>query len=186
MNSLDLHVDFEVVLPYKIYPGEVQGNLSTLLLENRHPMGASDFIKRLKRIEVYPEVLERWNNLCPTLADAIVVHPYGSIRVIRCNARLWNIIANSKLHEGVIELKGNRYDALGGAHILGMQILNYRRKRDDLRNVFSYLDISPKNCSFCLPKVRDYPYLTLLAFNHSAKVLGASRLDENGYLIGVR
>lgn len=186
MNSLDFHFDSEVVLPYKIYPGKIKENLSALLLENRYPMDASDFTKRLKELEAYPEVLERWKNAGPTLADAIAVHPYGSIRVIRGDPGLWNYVAKSKICGGVIKLPENSYYTLGGAHILGLQMLNYKKKCDTLRNVFSYLNISPEDRTLCSPKTRNYPYLTLLGFNHGAKILGASGLDEIGCLIGVR
>ena len=123
MNSLDLHLEGEVMLPYKLYMGKVQENLLQLLSEQRQPMGAWDFTQRLKEVEEYPEVLEPWNNLCPTLGDGIAIHPYGSVRIIRGNQGLWDYIAGSKLRKGLVELQGNKYDTLGGAHILGRQML---------------------------------------------------------------
>ena len=73
MDSLDLHLESEVVLPYKLYLGRVQENLLQLLSEQRQPMGAWDFTQRLKEVEKNPEVLESWNNLCPILGDAIAI-----------------------------------------------------------------------------------------------------------------
>jgi len=185
MDSLDLHLESEVVLPYKLYLGRVQENLLQLLSEQRQPMGAWDFTQRLKEVEEDHEVLEPWNNICPILGDAIAIHPYGSVRIIRGNQRLWDYIARSRLREGVVELLGKKYDTLGGAHILGSQMLRYNRDEDDLRNVFSYLRISPDR-EIHFPAVRNYPYLTLLAFSNSGRILGTSSLDENACLVGIK
>lgn len=182
MNSLDLHLDGEVALTYRLYHGKVQETLLRLRSEYLSPIGAAHFSRRLEGVKVYPEVLERWNNLCPTLGDAVAVHPYGSVRIMRGNLELWGSIAKSRLREGVTELRGNSYDALGGYHIMGMKRLHQEKFKEE---VFSHVNISAEGRELCLP-IRAYPYLTLLAFSNGARVLGTSRLDENGCLIGVR
>lgn len=184
MNPLDLHLDNEIY--YKMYSeGKIQEKLFQLRSEHRYPLGASAFIKRLEAVQAYPGVLEKWNNSCPTLGDAIAVYPlpYGSVRLLVGNPRLWDYLAKSPLRDGVIELRGNSYDDLGGYHIPGTKRI--REKEKFKEEIFSYFTISAEEREVCLLN-RPYPYLTLLAFNNSAKVLGVSRLDESDYLIGVR
>ena len=189
MNSLDLHLEDEVSLPYKLYSGSagnIQEKLQQLRSEHRSPIGALHFINRLKEIETHPKVLEEWNNLCPTLGDAIARHPYESARIIRGNIGLWNYIAKHKLREGVIELRGTAYDHAGGLHVPGFRVI---KKSVNEEEIFFYLGLEKDQSAgqgVSFPKAKDFPYLTLLAFNNSARVLGSSRLDENGCLIGIR
>jgi len=182
MNSLDLHLDREIALTYKLFQGKIQETLLRLRSEYLSPIKTAHFSRRLEEVKSHPEVLEQWNNLCPVLGDAIAVHPYGSIQIIQGNLELWDSIAKSRLHDGVIELQGNSYDNLDGYHIMGMKRLNKEKFKEE---IFSYLDISAEGRELFFP-LRLYPYLTLLAFNGSAKILGTSRLDDNGCLIGIR
>ncbi|MBI2582111.1 hypothetical protein HYV87_03230 [Candidatus Woesearchaeota archaeon] len=189
MNHLDLYPPGEVVLPYDFYRGKLQEKLSLLPSEHRSPMSASDFAKRLKDLEAYPGVLERWNNLCPTLGDVIArlpEYPFGSAKIVSGNPRLWDYIARSEVRDGVIELKNKQYNALNGLLIPGIRLRKNAKDETLKEDIFSYLGISAEGKELCLPKARDYTYLTLLAFNNSAKVLGSSRMDDEGCLIGVK
>lgn len=184
MNSLDLHLDDE--LYFKVNSeGKIQEQLLQILSEHRSPMGVSAISKRLEEVKLYPSVLEKWNNACPTLADAIAVYPYpfGSVRLLCGRPRLWYYLSQSELRDGVVELQGNSYDKLGGYHIPGIKRI--REKEEFKKEVFSYFDVSAEGRGVCFPQ-RPFPYLTLLAFSNSAKILGASRLDDNGCLIGVK
>lgn len=184
MNSLDLHLDDE--LYFKVYSeGKIQEKLVQILSEHRSPLGVSAFVKRLEEVKNHLPVLEEWNNACPTLADALAVYPfpYGSVRLLSGNPSLWYYISQSKLRDGVIELRGNSYERLGGYHIPGVKRIH--KKEEFKREVFSYFEVSTEGRELCFPQ-RPFPYLTLLAFNNSAKVLGASRLDDHGRLIAVK
>lgn len=184
MNSLDLHLDDE--LYFKTYSeGKIQEKLLQMLSEHRSPMGVSAFSRRLEEVKLHPSVLGKWNNACPTLADTIAVYPYpyGSVRLLLGNPSLWYYISQRDLRDGVIELRGNSYEKLGGYHIPGIKRIH--KKEEFKKEVFSYFAVSAEGRELCFPQ-KPFPYLTLLAFNNSAKVLGASRLDDNGYLIGVR
>jgi len=184
MNSLDLHLDDE--LYFKVYSeGKIQEKLVQMLSEHRSPMGVSAFVKRLEEVKSYPHVLQEWNNACPNLADALAVYPfpYGSVRLLTGNPGLWYKISQQGLRDGVIELRGNSYERLGGYHIPGIKRIH--KKEEFKKEVFSYFGVSSEGREVCFPQ-RPFPYLTLLAFNNSAKVLGASRLDDQGRLIAVR
>jgi len=188
--SHELHLDHE--LYYKNYPGRVQEGLSKLLCEHRYPLGVSDFLKRLEEVKTSPQVLEKWNNLCPTLGDAIIclpTYPFGSIRIIRGNQKIWNYLAKSTLRDGVVELKERTYEALGGHLIPGviMRTIKERKPEHFEEEIFSYLGVEDhaKERSFCFPKARPYPYLTLLALSHGGKRVGCSKLDELGCVVGV-
>ncbi|GEM_PF-4902266 len=182
MNSLDLHLNGEVVLPYNLYQGKVQELLLKLRSAHLSPLGAAHFSRRLEEVTESPEVFQEWSNLCPVLGDGIAIHPYGSVRIFRGNEKLWNDLAVSTLREGVVELAGNSYSALEGHYIIGMKRLNKEKFKQE---IFSYFDLSAEGRDFFFP-IKDFPYLTLLAFNNGTKILGASRLDDQANLIGIR
>ena len=194
MNSLDLHLPGEVELPYELYQGKVQEKLQQLQSEFRYPVGAADFVKRLKEAEVCPAVYGKLSNLCPTLADLIArapPYPFGSTKIIRGEKRLWDFVGKCPVREGVIQISERQYLSLEGFLIPGVTVRNISttppQKLEE--EIFSYLGLEKDQStgrSICLPKVRDYPYLTLLAFNNSGRVLGASRLDDNGRLMGIK
>ncbi|MEK6939278.1 MAG: hypothetical protein AABX31_00975 [Nanoarchaeota archaeon] len=196
MNSLDLHWDREIPLPYKLYQDDenLQEKLRRLLSEYRSPIGALHFINRLKEVEAHSAVYEKWSNLCPTLGYLIArapPYPFGSIKIIRGEKRLWDFIGTSPLQEGVIQISERQHLSLDGFLIPGVAMRNISARPPQKleEEIFSYLGLEKNQStgrSVCLPKVRDYPYLTLLAFSSGGKMLGSSRLDDHGCLIGVR
>ena len=192
MNSLDLHLPGEAELPYQLYTGKVQEMLSQLCSDQRRPMSIFDFMKRLEQIKKYPEVSQEWNNLCPTLGDALAWHPYGSVRFIGGSPTLWDKLSRSTMREGVIELAGNSYDALGGLHVPGWKLLKRAgdEKAADInaleKEIFSYFGVSSEEKRIVFPSPREYPCVTLLAFSNQGKMLGNSRLDDKGCLVGVK
>ena len=192
MNQLDLYLDSEVVLPYKMYIGKVQEKLLQLLSESRRPMDAPGYVKRLKQVSSSPEVLAAWNNSCPTIGDAIATfpNPYGGIIIVRGTPELWSFMTGSRLTEGAIKLSGTAYDALGGLHVPGIKMMRKGQEQKSLEEeIFSYLGLEKEQFTarkICFPKSRDYPYITLLGLSNSARVLGSSLLDEHDCLIGVK
>ena len=194
MNSLDLHLPGEVVLPYELYQGKVQEKFQQLQSEFRYPLGAADFVKRLKEAEVCPVVYKRLSDLCPTLGDFIArvpPYPFGSTKIIQGEKRLWDFVGKCPIQDGVVHISERQYLSLEGFLISGvaMRTISTTPPQKLEEEIFSYLGLEndqSKGRSICLPKVRDYPFLTLLAFSNGGKVLGSSRLDENGSLIGVR
>ncbi|MDP3698234.1 MAG: hypothetical protein Q8R47_01465 [Nanoarchaeota archaeon] len=183
MDSLDLHLEGEVILPYKRYDGNIQEILRQLRSEHRSPLSVFHFINRLKEVEVDAMVSEKWKNPL-TLGGAMARHPYESAKIMCGNPELWDYLAKSKLRDGVVELCGTAYDNLAGLHVPGFRVIQNSVHE---QGIFSYLGLEePTERRILFPKVKDYPYITLLAFSHSAKILGTSRLDENGSLIGIR
>ncbi len=188
MNSLDLNLPGEAVLSYKLYDeGDIRGQLRQLRSEQRRPLSVFDFVKRLEMLKLNPEIEREWNNLCPTLGDAIAWHPYGSVRIIGGSPEIWDYLIKKKTRNGAVELHGYSYDELGGLHIPGYKLLkkddNYRKKVE--HEIFSYLGISGDERRICFPKPRAYPCLTLLAFSNGGKVLGYSSLEAKSCLVGV-
>ena len=183
MNSLDLHLEGEVILPYKRYDGNIQEILRQLRSEHRSPLDVLHFINRLKEVEGDPLVNEKWKNPL-TLGGAMARHPYGSAKIMCGNSELWDYLAKSKLRDGMVELHGTAYDNLTGLHVPGFRVI---QNSVDKQEIFSYLGLEDRaGRRILFPKVRDYSYITFLAFSHSAKILGTSRFDENGSLIGIR
>jgi len=90
----------------------------------------------------------------------------------------------------VVELNGRSYEALGGYLVPGIVMRQSSEMKENLEaEIFSYLGLDQnvaKGKRICFPKAREYPYLTLLAFNHNAEVLGSSTLDSGNCLIGVK
>ena len=196
MNSLDLHLDGEVPLPYKLYQGSgnLQEKLRQLLSEYRSPIGALHFINRLKKVEGNSTVYEKLSNLCPTLGDFITrapTYPFGSAKIIRGEKRLWDLVGKYPVREGVIEISERRYLSLEGFLIPGvtMRKISTRPSQKLEEVIFSYFGLDKEQSTgrgFCLPQAREYLHLTLLAFSSGGKMLGSSRLDEHGCLIGIR
>lgn len=192
MKLSDLHLDIE--LYYKLYSaGSVQEKIRLARVEHRYPIGAADFVNRLEQVTAYPLQYENWNNACPTLGDAIIrlpTYPLGSVRIIRGNSALWNFASNRNLRDGVIQLQGSEYERFDSLLIPGIMMRRYPEKKQKLeKEIFSYLGLGRDQAAgkrVCFPKAREYPYLTLLAFSSSAKILGSSLLNENTNLIGIK
>ncbi|HLD40436.1 MAG TPA: hypothetical protein VJB13_04830 [Candidatus Nanoarchaeia archaeon] len=186
MNSLDLHLPKELELPYQLYTGNIQEMLLQLRSGQRRPMYMFDFMKRLGQITSYPDLSQQWKNLCPTLGDAIAWHPYGSVRFIGGGPGLWDSLLKSRLQDGVVELVGNSYESLEGLHIPAFRLLKPDNRNALEKEIFAYFGVSSEGRHIAFPKPKGYPCLTLLAFSNEGKLLGHSRLDDKGSLVGVK
>lgn len=189
MNSLDLHLEGEAYYPYRLIQGKVQELLLNLRAKHLSPIGTAHFCRRLEEVRDYPDVFKEWSNLCPVLGDVMAKlpeYPFGSAKIIRGNIRLWDYLSKAKVVDGVVELSDKQYRSLEGLLIPGISLRRDTRSERLKEDIFSYLEIPSEDRNFMFPKRREYPYLTLLAFSNSAKILGSCRLDDYATMIAVR